>query len=64
MVNTKTKIKLPASRFVEVECRKCGSKMVVFNKAATKVVCKCGETIAEPTGGFARITGKVVKELE
>jgi len=65
MVNTKTKIKLPTSKFVEVECRKCGEKSIVFNKAATKVACKkCGETVAEPTGGFAQIAGKVVKELE
>ncbi|MFH1623421.1 MAG: 30S ribosomal protein S27e [Candidatus Aenigmatarchaeota archaeon] len=65
MVSTKTKIRLPTSRFLEVECRKCGEKAVVFNKCATVAVCgKCGDTLANPTGGFANITGKVVKELE
>jgi len=65
MVNTKTKIRLPTSRFLEVECKKCGEKAVVFNKCATVVVCaKCGDELAEPTGGFADIKGKPVKELE
>jgi len=59
------KVREPTSKFLEVECMKCGEKNIVFNKASTKVACrKCGETIAEPAGGFATIMGKVLKELE
>jgi len=59
------KIKQPTSKFIEVECVKCGEKSVVFNKAATKVVCaKCGDVLAEPMGGFAWIVGKKIKELD
>lgn len=62
---TKAKIaKQPTSKFVEVECRKCGEKAIVFNRAATRVLCKCGDVLVEPAGGFAHITGKVVKELD
>jgi small subunit ribosomal protein S27e len=59
------KVREPTSKFLEVECMKCGEKNVVFNKASSKVACrKCGESIAEPMGGFAMIAGKVLKELE
>ena len=54
----------PTSKFLEVECRKCGKKSVIFNKSATLTKCDCGEELSEPTGGYARIKGKVLKELE
>ena len=54
----------PTSKFLKVECRKCGEKHTVFDKSSTRIECKCGEVIVEPTGGYARIRGKVLKELE
>ncbi len=57
-------IRMPNSRFLEVECPKCGQKQVVFNKAAMVVKClNCGEILARPTGGKAKVAGKVVKVL-
>ncbi len=58
------KIPMPRSKFLVVKCPKCGNEQVVFNKAATTVKClTCGETIAVPTGGKAKILGKVVETL-
>ncbi len=57
-------IPTPRSRFVRVECPKCGHIQIIFDRAATVVKCqKCGEVLAEPTGGKARIYGKVVEVL-
>ena len=48
--------------FVKVACRKCKNVQVIFSKASTVVKClRCGETLALPTGGKAKILGKVVK---
>ena len=54
---------MPRSRFLEVECKSCKEKTIIFNKASTKIVCKCGEVLTEPSGGKASITGKVTKVL-
>ncbi|RLI96749.1 MAG: 30S ribosomal protein S27e [Candidatus Aenigmatarchaeota archaeon] len=58
-------VKYPKSKFLLVECKKCGNKQIVFNKPATLVKClKCGEEIAVPTGGKVRlINGKILKVL-
>ena len=46
----------PTSKFLKVKCKKCKNEQIVFNKAATVVKCLvCGATLAEPTGGIARI---------
>ncbi|NPA86889.1 MAG: 30S ribosomal protein S27e [Candidatus Diapherotrites archaeon] len=58
------KIPVPRSRFVRVKCPKCGAVQIVFNKAATVVKClSCGEVLAEPTGGKAKIYGEIVEVL-
>ncbi len=58
------KIPMPRSKFLRVKCPNCGAEVIVFNKAATVVKCpNCGETIAIPTGGKAKILGKVVETL-
>jgi small subunit ribosomal protein S27e len=55
----------PSSKFVKVRCKKCGNEQVIFNKASTIVKCiKCGETLALPTGGKAKILAEIVEELE
>ena len=57
-------IPTPKSRFLRVKCPNCGNIQIIFNKAVTIVKClKCGEVLAEPTGGKARIHGEVVEVL-
>jgi small subunit ribosomal protein S27e len=57
-------IPLPTSKFLEVMCKKCKSKQTIFSKAATVVKChKCGEILAEPTGGAAQIKAKILRVL-
>lgn len=58
------KIPMPRSKFVVVRCPKCGNEQSVFNKAATEVKCLgCGEVVAVPGGGKAKILNKVVETL-
>ena len=58
------RIPQPRSRFLRVKCPNCGAVQIVFDRAATVVRClSCGEVLAEPTGGKARIRGKVVEVL-
>lgn len=54
----------PSSRFVQVSCKKCKNEMVIFNKPATQVKCKCGEDIAKPTGGEALLNAKLLQKLQ
>jgi small subunit ribosomal protein S27e len=57
-------IKLPKSKFLQVSCKKCKNEQIIFSKISTKIKClKCGEVLAEPTGGEARIKAKVLKVL-
>ena len=47
--------------FLKVKCEKCKNEQVIFENAASNVRCLvCGEVLAEPTGGKARIKGKVL----
>ena len=53
----------PESRFLRVVCPKCKNEQIIFNKAATKVYCLvCKTLLAEPTGGKAKIYGKIIEE--
>ena len=53
------------ARFIEVECKDCSNKQIIFLKPATKVDClACGSTLATPTGGKADIKGEVVGVVE
>ncbi len=55
----------PRSSFLRVKCLKCGNEQLVFSNATNKVVCNvCGETLAEPSGGKAKINGEVLSVLE
>lgn len=52
----------PKSKFLEVICPKCKNEQIIFNKASRKVTCLvCGNVLAEPTGGIAKIKAKIVK---
>ncbi len=52
---------MPKSKFLMVECNACSNTQVVFSHSSRTVKCHvCGEVIAEPEGGKARIRGKIV----
>lgn len=53
----------PRSKFLEVECKKCNEKFIIFNKSSSKLDCKCGEELTEVTGGKVIIKGKVNRVL-
>lgn len=55
---------MPESKFLRVLCVKCKNEQVIFSKAATVVKClKCGEILAEPTGGEVRVKGKILERF-
>jgi small subunit ribosomal protein S27e len=52
------------SRFIRVKCSKCKSSQVIFGKASSKVRCnQCNGTLAEPSGGKAKIRARVEEVL-
>ena len=51
------------SKFLKVKCKKCNNEQVLFEKSATVVKCLvCGEVLAQPTGGKAKIKSESVVE--
>lgn len=55
----------PTSRFLRVKCEDCGNEQIVFDRAATVVLCQvCGSTLAKPAGGKATIRGEILGVLE
>ena len=55
----------PRSKFVRVKCPDCGNEQIVFSHATIAIHCNiCGATLAEPSGGKARIRGEVTAVLE
>lgn len=54
-----------ASNFLRLKCKDCENEQTVFHKTASKVSCAvCGSTLAEPTGGKAKLLGQVVEVAE
>jgi small subunit ribosomal protein S27e len=54
----------PTSKFLRVRCLSCESEQIVFSNASHEVKCRtCGEVLAEPTGGKAKIKGSVIAVL-
>jgi len=52
-------------KFIKVKCEKCKNEQVIFEKIASEVKCLvCGEVLAEPTGGKARIKAKVLGDMK
>ena len=50
----------PKSRFVNVVCSSCDSPSVIFTMTKSAINCKfCGNVITEPTGGQAKIFGRL-----
>ncbi|MFQ6136277.1 MAG: 30S ribosomal protein S27e [Candidatus Hydrothermarchaeales archaeon] len=55
----------PKSRFLKVKCFDCGNEQVIFGSVSTSVKCLvCGKTLAEPTGGKAKILTRILSVLE
>ena len=51
-------------RYLMVKCD-CGEENTVYGDSKTQVNCgKCGSPIAEPTGGRARINGRILEVLQ
>lgn len=52
----------PKSKFIKVRCKKCKNEQIIFEKPSTEVKCLvCGETLALPTGGKARLQTNVLE---
>jgi small subunit ribosomal protein S27e len=55
----------PKSVFLRVKCQKCGNEQLIFSNVVNKITCNvCGENLAQPTGGRAKINGEVLNVLE
>jgi small subunit ribosomal protein S27e len=55
----------PRSTFLRVRCLKCGNEQLLYSNAVNIVKCNvCGETLAQPTGGKAKIKGEITAILE
>lgn len=55
----------PRSKFVRVKCPDCGNEQAIFDHATTVVRCNvCDGTLAEPSGGKAKLRGEIVDLLE
>jgi small subunit ribosomal protein S27e len=58
---------IPKTRsvFLRVKCQKCGNEQLLYSNAVNKITCNvCGELLAEPSGGRAKINGDVQAVLE
>ena len=54
----------PTSRFLRIRCISCESEQILFSHSSTQVQCQtCGEVLAEPTGGKAKINAAVISVL-
>jgi small subunit ribosomal protein S27e len=54
----------PSSAFLRVRCRTCESEQIVFSHTTHTIKCRtCEETLAEPTGGKAKINGPILAVL-
>ena len=55
----------PRSKFLEVQCKKCKNKQIIFSHASREVRCLvCNEVLALPKGGKAEIKCEILKVLE
>jgi len=55
----------PRSKFLRVKCPDCGNEQIIFSHISNIVHCNiCNSTLAEPTGGKARITAEIIEVLE
>ena len=53
------------SKFIKVRCAKCKNEQIVFGNASMIVKCLvCNKELSFPTGGKAKITGRVLEVLD
>jgi len=58
-------MKKTSSRFIKVRCNDCENEQVLFDKATIPVSCHiCGGKLAIPSGGKAKIKGKILEIIE
>jgi len=58
-------MKETTTKFVKIQCPKCKNEQIMFGKASTTVKCLiCGEKLAEPTGGKAKVSARVLEVLD
>jgi small subunit ribosomal protein S27e len=54
----------PVSKFFRVRCKSCESEQIIFSHTTHTIKCRtCGEVLAEPRGGKAKINGVIVSVL-
>ncbi len=54
----------PSSRFLRIRCKTCESEQIVFSHTTQIINCRtCGDTLAQPTGGKAKINGIILSIL-
>ena len=59
-----SKIPYPKTKFLKVRCSGCNNVQILFGSAKTIVKCTvCGEDLARPLGGKAKILGEIVETL-
>ncbi|MEK6874293.1 MAG: 30S ribosomal protein S27e [Nanoarchaeota archaeon] len=55
----------PSSKFLKIRCPKCKNEQTMFGKASTVVKCLvCDKTLADPSGGKAKIRARILEILE
>ena len=55
----------PKSKFIKVRCNDCENEQALFDKASTTAHCHiCNSKLAIPSGGKAKIKGKILEEIE
>jgi small subunit ribosomal protein S27e len=54
----------PSSKFLRIRCKTCESEQIVFSHTTHIINCRtCGDTLAQPTGGKAKINGIILSRL-
>jgi len=55
----------PKSSFIRVRCNDCENEQVLFDRCSTTILCHiCGSKLAIPSGGKAKIKGKILEVVE
>ncbi|MEM0075102.1 MAG: 30S ribosomal protein S27e [Conexivisphaerales archaeon] len=55
----------PRSAFLLVKCINCGAEKVIFSGSSSHIKCdSCGQTLAVPAGGRAKITAQIIKKMD
>ena len=59
-----SKVPYPTTKFLKVKCTSCNNEQIVFDSSKIVVKCNvCGEDLAKPRGGKAKILGEILEVL-